>query len=157
MPIVKGWLQQLSLSAEQLQALAQDEDPSYKLIEKNWCSAEEILRVESLYYQCPSLSLRRYQPDLNVVRLLTEQQARRVRAIPLFRVNDHLYLATSDPENLQAQDFVAQLTGLVVEPVVSRTVPVTEPVIGAWSSSAADAAAGVVPAVTLTGWIPTPS
>ncbi|MBT9584047.1 type II/IV secretion system protein [bacterium] len=119
-------MQELPLSAEQLQALAHDEDPCERLIEKNWCSAEEILRVESVYYQCPSLSLRRYQPDLNVVRLLTEQQARRVRAIPLFRVDDHLYLATSDPENLQAQDFVAQLTGLVVEPVVALASEIDE-------------------------------
>lgn len=116
---MKPWLNDLELDEEQKQQLARASDPMETLLEKKWSTPEAAFRAASLYYKCPALTLRRYEPDPDSVRLLTEQQARRVRAIPLFQVGERLYLAVSDPENLQAQDFVAQLTGLVIEPVLA--------------------------------------
>jgi len=98
--------------------LASSTQPLELVLDRKWASESEAFQAASIHYKCPVLSLRRYQPDPETVRLLSEQQERRVRSIPLFRVGNRLYLAVSDPENLQAQDFVAQLTGCIVEPVL---------------------------------------
>jgi len=125
-PLLSGWLELLTLTDEQRQQLRQLPDPLEAVIERKWASEKEAFEAASLHYNCPVLSLRRYQPDLEAVRLLTEQQARRVRSLPLFRVGNRLYLAVSDPENLQNQDFVAQLTGCVIEPILALSKEIDE-------------------------------
>ena len=114
-----SWLDRLNLSEEQRQQLREAAEPLEMVLERKWASESEAFQAASLHYNCPVVSLRRYQPDPETVRLLSEQQARRVRSVPLFRVGNRLYLAVSDPENLQSQDFVAQLTGMVIEPVLA--------------------------------------
>lgn len=113
-----SWYDSLNLDEEQRQLLQRSSEPLELVLDRKWASESEAFQAASLHYNCPVLSLRRYQPDPDAVRLLSEQQARRVRSVPLFRVGNRLYLAVSDPENLQAQDFVAQLTGCVIEPVL---------------------------------------
>jgi type IV pilus assembly protein PilB len=105
------------LSAEQRLLASQSSDPIAMVIQEEWLEPLELLRAGSLYFRVPWLQLSRYQPDPEVVNLLTEEQARRLRLVPLFRLQDHLYVAVGNPQNLQVQDFVAKLTGLVVEPV----------------------------------------
>jgi type IV pilus assembly protein PilB len=121
-----SWLERLNLDEEQLQQLRRAAEPLEMVLERKWASESEAFQAASLHYNCPVLSLRRYQPDPETVRLLSEQQARRVRSVPLFRVGNRLYLAVSDPENLQNQDFVAQLTGYVVEPVLALSKDIDE-------------------------------
>ena len=123
---MSGWIEHLTLTEEQRQQLRQLPDPLEAVIERKWASESEAFDAASQHYNCPVLSLRRYQPDVETVRLLTEQQARRVRSLPLFRVGNHLYLAVSDPENLQNQDFVAQLTGYVIEPILALSKEIDE-------------------------------
>lgn len=122
-----SWIDQLpQLDEEQRAQLRQASEPLEMVLDRKWASEGEAFQAASIYYNCPVLSLRRYQPDPETVKLLNEQQARRVRSIPLFRVGNRLYLAVSDPENLQIQDFVAQLTGLVVEPVLALARDIEE-------------------------------
>ncbi|MFN8608306.1 MAG: GspE/PulE family protein [Vulcanimicrobiota bacterium] len=122
-----SWIDSLpNLDEEQRAQLRQSGEPLEMLLERKWVSEMDAFQAASRYYNCPVLSLRRYQPDPAAVRLLSEQQARRVRSLPLFCVGNHLYLAVSDPENLQSQDFVAQLTGLVVEPVLALAHEIDE-------------------------------
>ena len=118
MPLL-SWLERLNLSDEQREQLKQAAEPLEMVLDRKWATETEAFLAASLHYNCPVLSLRRYQPDPDAVRLLSEQQARRVRSVPLFRVGNRLYLAVTDPENLQNQDFVAQLTGLVIEPIMA--------------------------------------
>lgn len=114
---MSDWVERLELSDEQRQRLSSQRDPADFLLQQRWIEESQLLDVLSRHYDCPALALRRYHPDPACVHLLTEEQARRVKAIPLFRVGQHLYVGVSDPFNLQTQDFVAKLTGLVVEPV----------------------------------------
>jgi type II secretory ATPase GspE/PulE/Tfp pilus assembly ATPase PilB-like protein len=65
----------------------------------------------------PFLSLRRYRPDENAVALLGHEVARRLCVLPLFVIDDELYLAMPQPGDLDTQDFVRQMTGLNVRPV----------------------------------------
>lgn len=39
--------------------------------------------------------------------------------LPLFQLGNRLYVALSDPEDLTAQDYLSQLTGLAIEPVLA--------------------------------------
>ncbi|MBN9416274.1 MAG: type II/IV secretion system protein [Candidatus Eremiobacteraeota bacterium] len=125
MPLL-SWLERLNLDEDQLQQLRQAVEPLEMVLDRKWATECEAFQAASLHYNCPVLSLRRYQPDPEAVRLLSEQQARRVRSVPLFRVGNRLYLAVADPENLQNQDFVAQLTGCVIEPVLALSKDIDE-------------------------------
>lgn len=59
-------------------------------------------------------------PDPEVARLIPARLARRFQIIPVARREGRLLLAMADPSNIEAQDEVAMLTGLDVEPVLSR-------------------------------------
>ncbi|MBX3169788.1 MAG: type II/IV secretion system protein [Candidatus Eremiobacteraeota bacterium] len=121
-----SWYDRLDLDDEQRQMLQRSSEPLELILERKWASENDAFQAASLHYNCPVLSLRRYQPDQETVSLLSEQQARRVRSVPLFRVGNRLYLAVSDPDNLQAQDFVAQLTGCIIEPVLVLSKDIDE-------------------------------
>ncbi len=105
------------LTAEQRLFASQSGDPIATVIQEKWMEPDALLRAASEYFRVPWLQLSRYQPDPEAVSLLSEEQARRLRLVPLFRLQDHLYVAVGNPQNLQVQDFVAKLTGLVVEPI----------------------------------------
>ena len=123
---MSDWGELLELSQEQRERLSHQSDPADFLLQQRWVEESLLLDAVSRHYECPALALRRFHPDPSCVHLLSEEQARRIRAIPLFRVGQHLYLAVSDPHNLQTQDFVAKITGLVVEPVFALRKDIEE-------------------------------
>lgn len=85
-----------------------------------------LLRAASDHYQVPWVELSFYSPDLECLRLIHRDQARRLQALPLFRVGNDLYVAVADPSDLRVQDFIAQRTGLVVEPVLASAPDIEE-------------------------------
>lgn len=117
---MSGWLDLVEgLTAEQRVEAAQNSDPAGWLISSEAATAREVLRAGSLFYRVPSIDLSRYEPDPVTLHLLTEEQSRRFKAMPLFRHHDQLYVAVAEPQNLQVLDFVARLTGMSVEPVLA--------------------------------------
>lgn len=70
------------------------------------------------YYRRPYVSLRKYRPDDAALALIKHDVARELLSIPLFRLDDVLYVGMVEPLNLYAQDFLQQLTGYSIEPVV---------------------------------------
>jgi type IV pilus assembly protein PilB len=73
----------------------------------------------SHYYRLPSLDLEYYYPDREAAGKITEDIARRFLIVPLFQLDEKLYVALKDPDNLTVQNYIRQLTGLEVEPVLS--------------------------------------
>lgn len=114
------WLDTLETVPEGLREEARQSGNPYKfLLEAGKATAPQMQVARSRHYRVPSVELSRYVPNPEAVNLLTDEQARRLRALPLFQIKDHLYCAVADPEDLRTQDFVAKLTGLVVEPVLA--------------------------------------
>ncbi|HXE71447.1 MAG TPA: GspE/PulE family protein, partial [Candidatus Nitrosotenuis sp.] len=73
----------------------------------------------SRYYGLPYLDVTAYQPEQEALALLPHDLARRFRLLPLFRLDDRLYAAVSDARDLGPQEYVRQMTGFMVEPVLA--------------------------------------
>ena len=88
------------------------------LVEYNLADAREIAIAASLEFGAPLLDLDALQPDLEILRLVSEKIVRKHRVLPLVKRGKRLFLAISDPTNLHALDEVKFATGLSVEAVV---------------------------------------
>ncbi len=78
-----------------------------------------VLTAQARYYRLPCVSLDDFKPDMETVRLLPEEVARRLKVLPLFREDGTLYLAVVDATDVSARDYVQNKTGLEVEPVIA--------------------------------------
>src|SRR5690606_6622440 len=66
----------------------------------------------------PLLDLDVVQPDIDVVRLVSDKLLAKHRVLPLVRRGKRLFIAVSDPTNLHALDEIKFQTGLSVEAIV---------------------------------------
>lgn len=75
----------------------------------------------ALSRQCnlPAMEVSKYRPQAEAVNMISEETARRFKILPLFKLNDSLYMATSDPDNLETEDYIRQLTGMAVNTVMA--------------------------------------
>lgn len=98
----------------------QDEgkDAATYLLHNRLADKKAILRAMSDYYKVPYLELEYYHPDNDVVLKISEETARRLSALPLFEFQEHIYIALTEPDNLRTQDYLNQLTGSTVDPVI---------------------------------------
>lgn len=79
----------------------------------------DILRAKSRFYRLPCLSLNGYSPSNEATELLTEEQARKLKTMPLFLNDGVLFTAMADPNDLRCEDFIRKLTGKRVKPVLA--------------------------------------
>src|SRR5881397_3836073 len=80
---------------------------------------DDITGVLSRQYGVPSINLKYYEIDPNVIRLIPQDTALRYQVVPLSRVGSVLTIAMTDPTNVFAMDDVKFMTGFNVEPVVA--------------------------------------
>lgn len=101
-------------------------DPIDFIMERKLLPYQSLLLVMSEHYRIPSLRLASYHPDEKAVSRINEEVARRFHVLPLFELDGHLYVAMTDPEDLQAQDYLKQLTGMFIEPVIVTRKGISE-------------------------------
>ena len=99
---------------------------------------DDITGVLSRQYGVPSINLKYYEIDPNVIRLIPQDTAQRYQVIPLSRVGSVLTIAMTDPTNVFAMDDVKFMTGFNVEPVVASESAIADAIsrfYGATSSN----------------------
>lgn len=84
------------------------------LLENNLVTEEQMARVIAEQQNLPFIDLRRYEVDPDAVKVLTEMQARRFKALILEDRQDSYLVGFADPSNLRAQD---ELAALVRRPI----------------------------------------
>jgi type II secretory ATPase GspE/PulE/Tfp pilus assembly ATPase PilB-like protein len=89
------------------------------LLEKHLVTAPVILSALSRHFMYPSIEVEHYHPEEKWVSMISEEIVRRYSLLPLFDEDNRLYVAMINPDDLYAQDYVKQLTGLLVEPVIT--------------------------------------
>ena len=94
-------------------------DPVSFLLNNNIISAKKILTALSHYYDLPSLDVEYYHPEKEALLEISEEIARRFSLLPLFIMEESLYVALFDPDDLTALDYISQLTGFTVETVLA--------------------------------------
>ena len=81
----------------------------------------DILRAKSIFFRLPYVTLAGYHPSQEAIELITEEQARKLGVIPLFCLQDRIFVAMPDPYDLRCEDFIRKLTGRRVKPVLASS------------------------------------
>lgn len=92
------------------------------LVEKGYLTERQLAEVLSRQLRIPLVSLARYRPMGEALRLIPKNVATRLELLPLAVVDkNHLMIAMADPLNVLAIDEVKMLTGMELE--IGLTTP----------------------------------
>jgi len=91
------------------------------IIELGFIKEEELLQVLSKQMSLPHIWLRKGLIDPKIIDIIPGEKARLYKIIPMFKVKNNLILATSDPQAIFIFDEIEQTTGLIVQPVLTRS------------------------------------
>jgi type IV pilus assembly protein PilB len=113
------------ITADQLTEFLRTQKESSKplgqlLLEEEILSPEELTTIIGEQLGIPHIWLRKGMIDPRIVHVLPKETALHFQVIPMFRVNNALTLATSDPHAFFVFDEVSKITGLEVQPVLCR-------------------------------------
>lgn len=115
----KGLIDEAALDTTLAQR-QENESLQEALVRLELLSESKIVEFLGREFSIPTiLNLEDSKVDPSVVRLLKEEKARRNCAIPLFRVEDKLIVAISDPLDISVVDSLQLDTGLEVNPLLS--------------------------------------
>jgi len=106
--------------AEEAKQAAKDSKLSLvnHLVENKIASARDIALAASSEFGVPVLDLNAINVELDTVRMISDSLLSKHRVLPLSRRGKKIFVAVSDPTNLQAIDEIKFATGLSVEAVV---------------------------------------
>ncbi|SCZ50353.1 type IV-A pilus assembly ATPase PilB [Thiohalomonas denitrificans] len=88
------------------------------LVENGVVSAREIAMVAAREFGVPVFDLRVMDLDTDVIKLVEEKLIRHHHALPLLKRGNRLFVAVSDPTNLNALDEIKFHVGMNTEPVL---------------------------------------
>jgi type IV pilus assembly protein PilB len=122
-------LQEERITSEQLQAALEEQRLNggrlgSNLIKLGFVRDEDIISLLSRQYGVPAINLNQFDPDPEVVRLISAETASKYQVIPVGRTGMALTLAMADPTNVFAMDDIKFMTGLHIEPVVASEAAV---------------------------------
>ncbi|MCK5096523.1 MAG: hypothetical protein KAR45_00375, partial [Desulfobacteraceae bacterium] len=89
----------------------------YLLTKQKIITEEELNNALSEQLGIPHVSLRKGLVDPQIVDILPKEKAIQMNVIPMFRVNNVLTVATSDPHDFFKQDKIAEITKLHIQQV----------------------------------------
>ena len=106
--------------AERVQAEAQSQKVSFvsRLVESKKLGGAVIAKMASEEFGVPLFEIGSLDLELAPVKLVDEKILRRHHVLPLYKRGTRLYVAVSDPTNLQALDEIKFHTGLATDPIL---------------------------------------
>ncbi len=103
------------------------------LIEQELIDDTAVLSYLSAQLDYPLIQLRTGLYDPTIIRAaMTPDNAKRLKVLPLFRLHDTIFVATSNPQDLQPIDHVSSTTGCDVIPVLARQLEIYESAAAAY-------------------------
>ncbi len=90
------------------------------IVEKGWVAENDVLRALSKQLGIPFVRIRPGMFDPTTAALLENSVARRLCALPLFRVRSALYVASAKPQDMPTFEEIAERLQCVVHPVLAR-------------------------------------
>ncbi len=116
--VQQGLLTQEEGETLQAQAKAAGESFIVNLLRSKRFRPEQIATFASVTFGIPFLDLSALDPQVMPVGVVDRKLLEKHHALPLFKRGNRLYLAVSDPSNMQVQEEVKFQTGLAVDLVV---------------------------------------
>jgi type IV pilus assembly protein PilB len=86
----------------------------------------------------PYIDLSNYVFEADVVHLISDKTARRLRAIPLFRIGDSLTVAMARPDDIEALDELKRETGRTIQPALASEAQLDRALQDHYEALAAD-------------------
>jgi type IV pilus assembly protein PilB len=113
-----------AINAEQLtRALAQQKATGRMLgellVEQGVISPATLVNLLGKTLGIPSVQLRHGLIDPPLIKLIGQEEAERLLAVPMFKVRDTLTVAMAEPQSLPSIDRLRQLSGCKIRPVVA--------------------------------------
>src|ERR1700731_3504318 len=96
------------------------------LTKMGFITDDDITGVLSRQYGVPSINLKYYEIDPNVIKLIPQDTASRYQVVPLSRVGSVLTIAMTDPTNVFALDEIKFMPGFNVGPAVASESAIAE-------------------------------
>jgi type IV pilus assembly protein PilB len=88
------------------------------LVDAKLVSAARIAESASAEFGLPVFDLSAYEPDPELIKIIGERVIRTHHALPLFKRGRSLFVAVSDPLNVQALDEMKFASGLTTEAII---------------------------------------
>lgn len=89
------------------------------LIDKGFVKEDQLLKALAKKMNTTFVSLSKYKVDPVVIKLLPAVMAKKYRAVPLFKIEDKVVIATSNPLNLVALDDIRDITGSNIQAILA--------------------------------------
>jgi type IV pilus assembly protein PilB len=89
------------------------------LVEQGVLTANVLVQAVARRLGVPGCHLRHGLIDPALLKLIGEEEATRLKCIPMFKVRDTLTVAMAEPQSLPAIDRLRQLTGCKIRPVLA--------------------------------------
>jgi len=89
------------------------------LIERGWVRAEEINKALAHQMEIETVSLSDYVIDPKILSMITEEEARRYKLMPLFKTGNVLSVAMANPNDVVAIDQLRRQTSFQVKPMAA--------------------------------------
>src|SRR4030081_104102 len=106
------------------------------LTKMGFITDDDITGVLSRQYGVPSINLKNYESDPNVIKLIPQDTASRYQVIPLSRVGSVLPIAMTAPTHVFAMDDIKVMTGFNVDPVVASEAAIGDAITRFYGGSA---------------------
>src|SRR3989344_4827210 len=129
--------------AERIQAEALSKKTSFvtQLVESKKLDSSTIAKVASEDFGIPLFEINSLDLEMAPIKLVDEKIIRRHRVLPLFKRGTRLYVAVSDPTNLQALDEIRLHPGLAPERILveeAKLAVIIEKTLDAQDTSLSD-------------------
>jgi type IV pilus assembly protein PilB len=96
------------------------------LVEQGVLTTTTLVRSLASHLRVPGCQLRHGLIDPSLLKQIGEEEATRLRAIPMFKVRGTMTVAMAEPQNLPAIDRLRQLTGCKIRPVLALEANIRE-------------------------------
>lgn len=120
-----------AISQDQLDKALKEQRTSNRLlgemlVEQGVISSATLIRALADTLGVPGCILRHGLVDPGLIKLIGEEEAMRLKVIPMFKVHDTLTIAMAEPQSLPTIDRLRQLTKLKIRPVLATESNIVE-------------------------------
>ena len=96
------------------------------LVEQQLVTKAQLVQLLAKRLGVPGCQLRPGLADPTLLELIGEEEAMRLKALPMFKVRDRLTVAMAEPQSLPSIDRLRQLTGCNIRPVLAIETDIVE-------------------------------
>ncbi|MEX2354040.1 MAG: type IV-A pilus assembly ATPase PilB, partial [Gammaproteobacteria bacterium] len=116
--VLDGLLDEASAADHYQKALGSKQAFVAYLVENKLVPARDIAIAASQEFGVPVLDINAMEIDIDVIKLIKEDLIRKHHSLPIFKRGKRLYIAVSDPTNLQALDEIKFATSTNTEAIL---------------------------------------